>query len=280
MALSEDLKDKLYLHLHEADTLQQKIEFRKLLLENEELERVYYELKSANDNYSPENYRAYMTWMLEEVNAADVADMERVVIPEVKQARPSWFEQFATRLTSVLDSIPLPGILTGLPQPQFIRFAMLAVVFVGIGWGITNWQAKRNQSDLLENYGNAYGPTQGESDPDGCGNELKNRYYLLADTEEIARQNIARLDDESISETCRSYYLGRSYLSLNEYNSAIQSFSRARRTDNSKIQEMATFDLALSYLAKGDRQKGLELLNSHPNWSEKKVVEGLKARVE
>jgi tetratricopeptide (TPR) repeat protein len=280
MALTEDLKNRLYLHLREADTVQQKIEFTKFLRENKELERVYYELKSAYDNYSPENYRAYLTQVLEEVNAADVADEEQVVIAEVRPVRPGWFERLAARLTSLLNGIPLPEILAGLPQPQLVRLATLAVVLLGIGWGITNWQANRYQSDLLENYGNAYGPTQGESDPDGCGNELKNRYYQLADSEEIARQNIARLADESISGACRSYYLGRSYLSLNEYDSAIQSFSQARRTDDSKIQEMATFDLALSYLAKGDRQKGLELLNRHLNWSEKKVVDGLKTWVE
>lgn len=271
MTLSEDYKDRLYRHLRGQDTLKEKIEFREILRDNEELERIYYELKEAHFDYTPESYSAFLQKSIAEATRQDTP-----VSQAAAEVRLGWFAKTIADFQSALGNISLPVW----PQPQYARLAFLAVILLGAGWSISVWQHNRYESHVLENFGNAYGPSQGSPTPDACGIGLKNKYYLLSYEKKTALQNISSLNNEAIDDACKAYYLGRSYLSLMDYDNAIKSFAAARASADARIQEMATFDLALSYILNNEDEKGLETLNSRLDWSDQIVVDDLKKRIE
>lgn len=271
MALSEDYKDRLYRHLRGQDTLKQKIEFREMLRDNQELERIYYELRELHFDYTPESYNAFL-----QKSIADATRQDTPVSQAAPQERPGWFAKTIADFQTSLGNISLPVW----PQPQYARLAFVAVMLLGAAWSISVWQHSRYESHTLDNFGNAYGPSQGSPAPEACGIGLKNKYYLLSYENKTALQNISSLNKEVIDDACKAYYLGRSYLSLMDYENAIKSFAAARASADSRIQEMATFDLALSYILNNEGEKGLQTLNSRSDWSDQIVVDELKKRIE
>jgi len=274
MTLSDDFKDRLYRHLRGQDTVEQKIEFREILSRDKELERIYYELKEAHFDYTPEKYSAFL-----QKSMAESLVPESAVPVTIAKSRPGWFAKLVRNAKQMLENGFLPDLQTA-SGFQFGRLAFLVVVLVGAGWGISIWRQNKYHLRMAENFGNVYGPSQGNAVPDACGNVLKNKYYLLQFEKSAALQNIKELNNESIESSCKAYYLGRSYLSLAEYENAIKWFAQARTSGDTKIQEMATFDLALSYILDGDKEKGLKELNGRVDWSYQRVVDNLKKEIE